>query len=116
MFTEEFAHTKADIIFSSHCGIPFTRQAGQKLWHNAGAIGLPANDGSAQTWYSLLYPLSAGKIRVEHHRLSYDFTAASQAMIAAKLDNGYTRALSSGLWPSMDILPPVERLGRGVPL
>ena len=120
VFAEEFAHTKADIIFSGHSGIPFTRQIGdkenKKLWHNTGAIGLPANDGSTNTWYSLIHSVSPGKIRIEHHPLSYDFNAAKWEMITAGLNNGYAHALSSGLWPSMDILPSAERLNQGVAL
>ena len=120
VFTEEFTHTEADIIFAGHCGIPFTYQltnkANKKLWHNTGAIGLPANDGATTTWFSLVYPVSRGKIRIEHHPLDYDFTSARQAMITTGLDNGYADALSSGLWPSMDILPATERQNRGITL
>ena len=120
VFIEEFNHAEADVIFAGHCGIPFTHQlvnkTNKKLWHNAGAIGLPANDGVTTTWFSLVYSLSPGEIRIEHHLLNYDFISARQAMIAAGLDNGYADALSSGLWPSMDILPPAERQNRGITL
>ena len=32
---------------------------GARLWHNSGAIGLPANDGTPRGWFSLLAPRTA---------------------------------------------------------
>lgn len=106
----------ADIVLAGHCGIPFTQKLpGGRVWHNAGAIGMPANDGTPESWYSLLIP-GEGAPRFEHRRLSYDHEGAASAMRAACLPEGYARALETGLWPSLDVLPPAERAAMGKPL
>lgn len=112
---EEFARLKCDGVIAGHCGLPFTQLVNGRLWHNAGAIGMPANDGTPRTWYSILRPV-ADEIVIEPRALSYPAEEASAAMRARGLGGGYDRALVSGLWPSMDVLPPPERKRRGVPL
>ena len=54
----ELETSGADGIIGGHCGLPFTQTIGGKLWHNAGAIGMPANDGTPRMWFSLLIPQS----------------------------------------------------------
>jgi len=103
-------------VIAGHCGLPFSRVVEGRLWHNAGVIGMPANDGDPSVWYALLSPLPGGGIRVRHHRLSYDHGAAAAAVRAAGLVEGYAAALETGLWPSLDVLPPAERAATGVPL
>lgn len=118
----EFAESKADMIIAGHSGIPFTRlikdEFGQnKLWHNAGVIGMPANDGRPEVWYSIIDPQPGGVLPgTEHRSLSYPAAAAQQEMRRAGLVNGYADALTSGLWPGMDVLPEYERVQRGKPL
>jgi predicted phosphodiesterase len=117
----ELARADADGVIAGHCGLPFTRQVGQRLWHNAGAIGLPANDGTARGWFSLLTPVPeepsgttpSRRIRVRHLPLAYDHRAAARAMRAAGLPEGYAAALERGIWPSFDILPPEEQSATG---
>ncbi len=92
-----------DIVIAGHCGIPFIRNIGGTLWINAGAIGMPPNDGSPQTRYVVLGDVP------EIHRLDYDYAAAQIAMRAAGLAQGYDTALATGLWPSEDTLPPEMR-------
>lgn len=48
--------------------------------------------------------------------LEYDFAAAALQMRKEKLPAGYADALSSGRWPSVDVLPPAERAASGEPL
>lgn len=108
----EIDRTGADGVLCGHSGLPFTRLVGGRLWHNAGVIGLPADDGTPRVWYGLLTP-TAGGLRVEHRPLDYDWRAAQAAMQSAGLPCGYADALGSGLWPSDDILPAAERLRRG---
>lgn len=105
----------ADGILAGHCGLPFTQIIENRLWHNAGAIGLPANDGTAAVHYSILSPES-GAIRITHHRLSYDHESAAHEMRAANLPAGYADGLANGRWPSLDILPEAERRATGQPL
>ena len=103
---------KIDGIVGGHCGLPFSQIVGGRLWHNAGAIGLPANDGTTDVWYAVLESDGAG-IAVSHCRLGYDFATAAATMRCKGLPDGYARALETGLWPSLDILPPVERAATG---
>jgi predicted phosphodiesterase len=105
-----------DAVIGGHCGLPFaslvTSEGRTRLWHNAGAIGLPANDGTPRVWFSILTPRPDG-IRVGFHALAYDHQGAAARMRAAGLPEGYAAALGSGLWPSCDVLPPAELAARG---
>jgi hypothetical protein len=73
---------------------------------------MPANDGTAQVWYSLWQP-AEDQIRIEHHRLDYDALSAKHQMIKAGMSNGYAEALVTGLWPSLDVLPSWEASQQG---
>lgn len=97
-----------DGIIAGHCGLPFTQWLGDVVWHNPGVIGMPANDGTVRGWYSL-WQIKDDRIYIRHHALTYDATAANEAMINAGLGNGYATSLLTGLWPSMDVLPEDER-------
>ncbi len=111
----ELARSGVDGIIGGHCGLPFTQIIRGKLWHNAGAIGMPANDGTRRVWFSLLIPQASG-LRIEHRALAYDHAAAARKMRAAGLPEEYALALGTGLWPSCDVLPYREIRERGVPL
>src|SRR5579864_768652 len=105
----------ADGVVAGHSGLPFTQMIDGRLWHNAGAIGMPANDGTPRTWFSLLVPEADG-LRIEHHALDYDHERTAAKMRAAGLPEGYAAALESGLWPSLDVLPPIEIAAGGKPI
>lgn len=111
----DLAAAGADAIIGGHCGLPFTQLIDGRLWHNAGAIGMPANDGTPRCWVSLLTP-KGPDIVIEHLALDYDHAAAAAKMHRAGLPAGYADALSSGLWPSCDVLPPAELQRRGRPI
>ncbi len=100
------------IVVAGHCGIPFTRSVEGTLWHNAGALGLPANDGTARVWYSLIMP-RGGQIEITHRALDYDHGRAAAKMRAAGLPEAYARALETGLWPDTAILPAAEKAATG---
>ena len=51
---EACAHLDADGILGGHAGLPFTEITQDCLWHNAGVIGVPANDATPRVWYSIL--------------------------------------------------------------
>ncbi len=112
---EEIAATGCDGVVAGHCGMPFARRVGRGVWVNAGAVGMPADDGTPRGWFALLSPRDAA-LRIEILPLEYDHAAAAAAMRAARLPMGYVEALGSGMWPSCDVLPAVELAGRGVPL
>ena len=104
--------TGAEGVVAGHSGIPFVRVLGDRLWLNAGAVGMPANDGTARNWFALLHPEARG-IAVELRAFEYDHGAAAAAMRRHGLPAGYAEALESGLWPSLDVLPPAERATTG---
>ncbi|HUY01918.1 MAG TPA: radical SAM protein [Acetobacteraceae bacterium] len=112
---DELALVGTDGVIGGHCGLPFTRRIGERLWHNSGAIGLPANDGTPRGWFSLLTPRDQG-VEVRHLPLDYDHHGAARAMRAAGLPEGYAQALETGIWPSFDVLPPVEQAATGTAL
>ena len=114
---DDLARCGADGIVAGHCGLPFSQIIGGRLWHNPGAVGMPANDGTPRTWFSVIGGgTEPGSVRIEHLALAYDHAAAVSKMRGAGLPHGYADALSSGLWPSCDVLPATERKARGEPL
>ncbi|MEH6650136.1 MAG: metallophosphoesterase family protein [Motiliproteus sp.] len=120
-FTEELQGCDSDVVIGGHCGLPFGRsislhhpQQEQRLryWLNSGVIGMPANDGTQQGWYLLLQP-DGDRILCQWHRLAYDAQGAAARMLQVGLPEPYAQALIDGLWPSVDVLPSVERQQQG---
>src|SRR5262245_15026035 len=68
-----------DGIIAGHCGLPFTQVVDGRLWHNAGVVGMPANDGTPRGWYSLITPVD-GDLRIEHCALAYDHASSAEPM------------------------------------
>ena len=99
---------KINGVVAGHSGIAFHRRVEGYQWINAGAIGLPPHDGRPETRYAVL---TDGEVIIE--RLAYDHAAARAAMERAGLTQGYHAALTTGLWPSEDVLP--DSLRRQVP-
>ena len=114
-FDRQLDHSGCDGIIAGHCGLPFTRRLSGRLWHNAGAVGMPANDGTTRTWYSLIRPTEQ-RLVIQHRPLSYDHRTAAAKMRSAGLPDGYAEALLTGLWPSCDVLPAAELAERARPL
>lgn len=102
----------ADVVIGGHAGIPFGRRCEAHYWLNTGAIGMPANDGTADTWY-LLLSLEQGAIKLRWQRLQYDVETTQRIMREQGLDNAYAAALATGLWPSLDVLPEFEKQQTG---
>ncbi|MFZ4806712.1 MAG: metallophosphoesterase family protein [Hyphomicrobiaceae bacterium] len=110
---EETARAGTDVVLAGHCGVPFLARAGGKTWFNSGALGMPANDGTPDVRYGLVTASPDGAIRLSTHRLAYDHQGAAAAMRRSGHANPYARALVTGLWPSLDVLPPAERAATG---
>jgi len=108
----QIAMTGCDGVIGGHSGIPFNHTADGKLWHNSGALGMPANDGTTRVWYSLFVPHGDG-IDIRLMSLPYDYGATARKMRERGLPPGYADALQSGLWPSCDVLPAEELASRG---
>lgn len=112
VLTEEVTFSGANITIAGHSGLPYIARIGRRVWFNPGVIGTPANDGTADVWYGLVHALDSGLV-LSTHRLAYDHNAADAAMRRSGHANGYARTLITGLWPSLDILPPAEREATG---
>lgn len=112
VFSESMTHHDADLLIGGHSGLPFVKAIGQAAWLNAGAIGMPANDGTARTWYAIV-EISPDDIYIALHPLEYDIASCVNAMQAAGLNNAYCTTLNTGLWPSLDVLPKVECQATG---
>lgn len=95
-------------VICGHSGLAFARQIDGVHWINAGAVGMPPNDGDPRTEFAVL---SNGA--VTFHRLAYDHDSAAQMMDQAGLTHGYHTALRDGYWPSEDVLPPQLRRDSG---
>jgi hypothetical protein len=114
----EISATQSDGVVAGHCGLPFTQVLASsenpegRLWHNSGALGLPANDGTPRVWFSVLMPTASG-VAIAHHALDYDHAVAAGKMRARGYPLEYADSLGTGLWPSCDILPAAERASRG---
>ena len=111
----EISLTECDGVICGHSGLPFTQNISGSLWHNAGVIGLPANDGTPRTWFSLLTPERDG-LRIDHLPLIYDVDGAYEDMKKAGLPGEYASTLTTGLWDNCDILPAADAGQQGVPL
>jgi hypothetical protein len=104
-----------DGVVGSRCGLPFSRLLNGRLWHDPGAIGRPANDGTPRGWFSVLTP-ERGGLWVEHVALDYDHMAAAAKMRQAGLPGGDAAAVETGFWPSPEALPTAERQQQGHPI
>ncbi len=111
----EIAAGRCDGVIAGHSGLPFSQLIDGRLWHNAGVVGMPANDGTPRGWYSVLAPDGAG-IVVAHKAFGYDHEAAAAKIERRGLPRAYARALRTGLWDNCEILPPGEIGRRGAPL
>lgn len=106
-----------DGVLASHSGLPFTQVIEGRLWHNPGALGMPANDGTPRVWCSILTPTPEPRgLQIEHVALNYDAGAAAQAMREVSLPDEYAQALTSGIWPSCESMPAAEIKATGKPL
>lgn len=103
-----FRQSDTELILSGHSGIPFLETDDINTWLNAGVIGMPANDGSARTWFAIMH-----NDKIEFHQLDYDNEAAALAMKTRPLPKSYAQTLVDGIWDNCDILPETETLAQG---
>ncbi len=84
---KEIEGAGVDGVIAGHCGLPFTQSVSGYLWHNSGAIGMPANDGTPRVWYSIISRVPDG-ISIEHRSLVYDHAAAAGKMRSRRTARG----------------------------
>lgn len=106
-----FDATESDIIIAGHCGLPFADLKENKLWLNAGAIGMPANDGTDRVWFLTLNEEDGGDYKFHHY--CYDNNKASKLMRRNGLPPSYADALLTGIWDNCEILPEEETSLQG---
>lgn len=114
-----------DCVIGGHCGIPFgnrlpntgdhSDQTSARYWLNTGVIGMPANDGTCDGWYMLLNERD-GEVTCQWNRLSFDSESAVRSMQRVGLGKDYSQSLISGMWPSQDVLPDLEKSRQGQPI
>lgn len=109
---QELAAARADIVIGGHAGIPFAVRDGGRLWFNPGVIGMPANEGTPDVWYGIVTP-AADRVTFAIKRLAYDHAGAADAMRRTGHADAYAETLSSGIWPSCDVLPDTETAAAG---
>lgn len=76
-FEQEMDEAGVDLVIAGHAGIPFTRIIGNRCWHNSGALGMPANDGTSRVWASVLRP-EADSLSITHHAIEFDAHTAAE--------------------------------------
>lgn len=108
-----FDEVKSDVILCGHSGIPFYQKIENKLWVNAGVIGMPANDGTNRCWFCIV---NLETKEVEKHAFTYNHNLASKLMVDNGLPNEYAFTLYSGKWDNNDILPELETAQQGIAL
>lgn len=110
----DLVNTGADIIISGHSGLPFTEHVDDRIWHNAGVVGMPANDGTPRVWYSLIEATDQG-ISFSHKSLTYNHMSAIKTMLNHGLDD-YATSLENGIYPSQETFAEAEQKAKGVAL
>lgn len=118
------ADAGADVVVGGHCGLPFAEYlktdnsqptTANSLWLNAGVVGMPANDGTPDSWYLTLD--DANGFDFNFHRLSYDYRSAKAKMIDdRRLPVSYAATLTTGIWDNTEIMPEAEEKREGIPL
>lgn len=93
-----------DCVLAGHTGIVMQQKVDDVDWINAGAIGMPANNGNPTTSY-----IKMDADGIEVFELDYDYLGAKQEMEKVGLMQGYHDCLQTGFWPSEETLPPEMR-------
>ena len=107
-----FEALQSDIIIAGHSGLPFIEEQKDELWINPGVIGMPANEGSPEVWFTILDD-STKPIQVNFRKLKYNHTLTNKLMLNGLLPESYAKTIISGIWDNMEILPEAEQLLKG---
>lgn len=110
-----FDVTSSNLILAGHCGLPFVDKIEDKIWLNAGVIGMPANDGDTRVWYAVIEVID-NELKYAFHRLAYDNEQTAQLMNNNKLPAQYAKTILDGIWDNCEILPEEETAAQGQPI
>ncbi len=110
-----FEATASQIIVAGHCGLPFADAQDNKLWLNAGVIGMPANDGTDRVWFVTM-DKNGNDVSFKFHNYQYDNLETNSMMTKNGLPPSYAQTLLTGLWDNCEILPKTETSQQGTPL
>ncbi|MBK0383841.1 metallophosphoesterase family protein [Pedobacter sp. SD-b] len=108
---KNFEALNTDVILAGHCGLPFSDINNNKIWLNAGVIGMPANDGTPRVWYAILEDTKGFNFEIK--ALDYDYNTASDLMVDKPLPQTYRQTLRNGIWDNCEILPQQEAYLQG---
>lgn len=108
---KNFEITNSEVILAGHCGLPFSDSMEDLYWLNAGVIGMPANDGTPDTWYMILNDDDG--LQYSFCRLQYDYESAANLMTSSNLPTTYAKTLTTGIWDNCEILPDIEKSWQG---
>ena len=99
---------EADTLVCSHTGLHWQRRLPDGgLVINAGAVGRPANDGCANTWYALMERDSDEATFIP---VAYDHEALAREMEHERLPKEFVETIRTGWWTTcLEILPAKER-------
>ncbi len=111
-----FTASGSSVIIGGHCGLPFVDRNEDRIWLNAGVIGMPANDGDTHTWFVTAEAGGLQRTEFRFHRLEYDFRTACTLMMEQDLPPAYAKTLCTGIWDNCEILPAPETEAQGQPL
>jgi hypothetical protein len=109
-FRKKLQRSDADIILAGHCGISFSK----KLTNGFGII--QARSACPLTMVLAGLGLASSLFQKIKLLLTAKRWNKITLMRKAGLNNACAAILSSGLWPSMDVLPEEEKRKRGVAL
>ena len=85
---------RADIVICGHSHVPFIREVDGVYFLNPGSVGRP-DDGDPRASYAVL-ELTPRRIRVQHHRVTYDIERTLSALREKNLPDVFVRMLASG--------------------
>ncbi|WP_179316063.1 metallophosphoesterase family protein [Winogradskyella undariae] len=107
-----FTALQSNIIIAGHSGLPFIEEQKDKLWINPGVIGMPANDGSPDVWFTILDDTTK-PILANFRKLEYNHMLTNKLMLNGLLPESYAKTIVTGIWDNMEILPEAEKLLKG---
>jgi putative phosphoesterase len=95
LFSRYLAQTGARVVALGHTHIPYVWEEGDGVVFNPGSVGQP-RDGDPRASYAVL-SIEGSRVRVGHHRLAYDVSAARRKIIEAGLPRQLGDRLALGL-------------------